>query len=110
MIVQRLCKVLIVLCLGAALGSCGSIASFTSDYWPHWAGGEPAGIPPRKGTPGYDEYIAHQQANGAPTKPAAPEGQPVAQAAPAEPPAPTAPATYAPPDEADRAVTHGGLY
>jgi hypothetical protein len=31
--------------------------------WPHWAGGEPAGVPPRPGQPGYEEFIAHGQAS-----------------------------------------------
>jgi hypothetical protein len=29
--------------------------------WPHWAGGEPAGLPPRPGQPGYEQFIAHGQ-------------------------------------------------
>jgi hypothetical protein len=109
MIVQRLCPVLIVLCLGSLLGSCGSVAGFTSDHWPHWAGGEPNGIPPRPGEPGYDEYIAHQQSNPPPAKPAAANVAPNAQAAPAAPAAATEPAANAPPDN-DTAVARGGLY
>jgi hypothetical protein len=104
MIVQRLCPVLIALCLGLALGSCGSVAGFTSDHWPHWAGGEPNGVPPRPGAPGYDEYIAHQQSNPPPAKAEA-AGAPAAQGAPAA----AAPVAETPPDD-DRAVAHGGLY
>jgi len=109
MIVQRLRPVLFVLCLGSVLGSCGSVASFTSDHWPHWAGGEPNGVPPRPGTPGYDEYIAHQQSIPPPPKPGAAGGPPTAQAAPAAPAEAGAPAADAPPDD-DRAVARGGLY
>jgi hypothetical protein len=25
---------------------------------PHWMGGEPAGVPPRRGTPEYDAWMA----------------------------------------------------
>src|SRR5215469_325759 len=83
MIVQRLRPVLLVLCLGSVLGSCGSVSSFTSDHWPHWAGGEPNGIPPRPGERGYDEYIAHQQSNPPPPKPSPAGAPPAAQEAPA---------------------------
>ena len=41
-----------------ALGGC---AGTVADMWPHWAGGEPAGLPPRPGQPGYEEFIAHGQ-------------------------------------------------
>jgi hypothetical protein len=78
------------------------MASFTSDHWPHWAGGLPQGAPPRPGAPGYDEYIAHQQASTAPAKPAAAASPPVAQAASA------APAAEPPADDA--AAVAGGLY
>jgi hypothetical protein len=106
MIVQRLRLVLIVLGLGVALGSCSGIAGFTSDAWPHWAGGEPNGMPPRPGSPGYSEYIAHQQSNPPPGNPAAASGQPAASAAP-----PTAPAAAAGgPAEDDTAAARGGLY
>jgi hypothetical protein len=104
MIVQRLCPVLIVLCLGSFLGSCGSVSSFTSDHWPHWAGGEPNGVPPRPGEPGYDEYIAHQQSNPPPAKPTAANVPPAAQAAP-----PAAAAQPAPAED-DAAAARGGLY
>jgi hypothetical protein len=98
---------LIVLCLGSVLGSCGSVAGFTSDHWPHWAGGEPNGVPPRPGMPGYDEYIAHQQSNPPPPKPTA-NNPPAAPAVPAAASA-AEPAATAPPDD-DRAVARGGLY
>jgi hypothetical protein len=43
-----------------ALSAC---AGTVADMWPHWAGGEPAGLPPRPGQPGYEEFIAHGQQN-----------------------------------------------
>jgi len=102
MTVKRLCAVLIAIGLGCSVGSCSPMASFTSDHWPHWAGGLPQGAPPRPGAPGYDEYIAHQQASTAPAKPAAAASPPVAQAASA------APAAEPPADDA--AAVAGGLY
>lgn len=101
MTAKRLSAVLIALCLGGSVGSCSPMASFTSDHWPHWAGGLPQGTPPRPGAPGYDEYIAHQQADAVPAKPAAAGGPPIAQAAPA---------AAAEPAADDAAVTEGGLY
>jgi hypothetical protein len=63
--------------LGLLLGSCSSVSDAVSDYWPHFAGGEPAGIPPRPGTPGYAAFIAHGQADAtspAPNGPAITSG------------------------------------
>jgi hypothetical protein len=53
------------LLLGSAalLGACSPFSSSLADMWPHWAGGEPAGLPPRPGQPGYEEFIAHGQPN-----------------------------------------------
>jgi hypothetical protein len=50
-----------VLCLGLALASCGSFSDLVADHWPHIAGGEPNGVPPRPGEPGYRRFIAHGQ-------------------------------------------------
>jgi hypothetical protein len=102
MTVKRLAAVLIALCLGCTVGACSPMSSFASDHWPHWAGGLPQGAPPRPGAPGYDEYIAHQQASTAPAKPATAASPPVAQAASA------APAAESPADDA--AAVAGGLY
>ena len=46
---------------GLALASCSSVSNFTSDHWPTWAGGMPKDVPPRPGSPGYDEFLVHQQ-------------------------------------------------
>jgi hypothetical protein len=112
MIVQRLCLVLLVLCLGPALGSCSGVAGVASDIWPHWAGGEPADIPPRPGKPGYEDYIAHQQGTPPSAKPAE-TAQPAvaAAAAPAAGSPPPAPEPAAsPPAEENATVRRGGLY
>ena len=101
--IKRLLTPTTVLGLGLALGSCGSMAGAVADHWPHWAGGLPEGIPPRPGTPGYDDYVAHRQAETEPAKPAAPGAAANAPAAPA-------PAAVAPQSDDDKAVTRGGLY
>jgi hypothetical protein len=60
MIVKRLIAAGIVLWLGVSLASCGpSFGGYFADRLPHWAGGLPPDAPPRPGTPGYDEFIAH---------------------------------------------------
>jgi hypothetical protein len=108
MIVQRLRLVLIALGLGLSLGSCGGVAGFTSDHWPHWAGGEPNGVPPRPGAPGYDEFIAHQQSLAPQAQSAAPGGQPAV--APSAAPTAAPPTAAAAPAQEDTAAARGGLY
>ena len=56
---RRIGAIAMVLCAGLPAVSC---SGFVADNWPHFAGGEPAGLPPRPGSPGYAEYIAHQNA------------------------------------------------
>ena len=102
--VKRLSAALLVLGLGLLLGSCGPVAGFTADHWPHWAGGLPEGTPPRPGTPGYADYVAHRQAEE-PGKPAAAGAVANAPAAPAP-----APAAAEPQSDDDRPVRRGGLY
>jgi hypothetical protein len=103
MMVKRLVAALMGLGLGLALGSCGPVAGFTSDHWPHWAGGLPADAPPRPGTPGYNDYIAHRQGQTEPVKPGTTSTVANAPAAPA-------PAAAEPQSDEDTAVTRGGLY
>jgi len=103
MTVKRLSMALMGLGLGLLLGSCGPVAGFTADHWPHWAGGLPEGIPPRPGTPGYDDYVAHRQAETEAAKPAV-------TGAAANAPAAAPPAAVAPQSDDDKAVTRGGLY
>jgi hypothetical protein len=51
----------VALGLALALGACSPFSGYISDSWPHWAGGEPSGLPPRPGTPGYAEFVSHGQ-------------------------------------------------
>jgi hypothetical protein len=80
-----------VLALGLILGSCSGFSGVVADNWPHWAGGLPAGAPPRPGAPGYEEFIAHKQQDDSAAKPDSASGnanpQPVAAGniAPAQP-------------------------
>ena len=50
---------------GFALGGCGTINEKLSagmgDYIPQWAGGLPPGVPPRRGTPEFDEYMKERE-------------------------------------------------
>jgi hypothetical protein len=49
-----------LLCLACAvLSSCaGKTPGEHLADMPHWMGGEPAGVPPRRGTPEYDAWMA----------------------------------------------------
>ena len=49
-----------LLCLaGVVLSSCaGQTAGERLADMPHWLGGEPPGVPPRRGTPDYDAWMA----------------------------------------------------
>ena len=50
---------------GLALGGCASInekiAAGVGDTLPQWAGGLPPDVPPRRGTPQYDEYMKERE-------------------------------------------------
>ena len=129
--VKRLIAAAIIVCSGAVLGSCAGssedgFSAFVSDHWPRWAGGMPDDVPPRPGAPGYQEFIAHGQADqaaspqpatGANAVPAKPVVQtalppPAAPAAPAALAAQIAPAEQAAPQPAsdNSSVVRGGLY
>jgi hypothetical protein len=47
------------------LGGCSSIneklAPVVGETIPHWAGGLPKDVPPRRGTPEYDAYMQEQE-------------------------------------------------
>jgi hypothetical protein len=120
MIVKRLLAAAVLACLGPLLGSCGGVtesgvSGYVADHWPHWAGGMPADAPPRPGAPGYDEFIAHGQADRSATNAAAPGTKPPA-AATAKPvfQSVQAPAPETRPDNnpaaEDTSVVKGGLY
>jgi hypothetical protein len=132
LIVTRLVATAIVVSAGLMLGSCAGGASedgfsaYVADHWPHWAGGMPSDVPPRPGAPGYNQFVAHGQADqdvlppasgaNAPAVPVKPVFQtaPSAPAAPSEPmrPAQAAPAALPAPQAAsgDSSVVRGGLY
>jgi hypothetical protein len=61
MMVKRLVAVAFAFSVGLTVGSCSSVSDFVADSWPHFAGGEPNGVPPRPGDPGYNTFIAHGQ-------------------------------------------------
>ncbi|MGH6673776.1 MAG: hypothetical protein ACRECV_17650 [Xanthobacteraceae bacterium] len=61
MMVKRLVAVAFAFGVGLTVGSCSSFSDFVSNSWPHFAGGEPNGLPPRPGDPGYNKFIAHGQ-------------------------------------------------
>jgi hypothetical protein len=61
MTLNRLVAASFALTLAVTLASCSPFSDFVSDNWPHFAGGEPDGLPPRPGTPGYAQFIAHGQ-------------------------------------------------
>jgi hypothetical protein len=118
---RRLITAATLLGFGLNLASCGG---FVADHWPHWAGGLPADVPPRPGTPGYADFVAH----GQPKPDAKPETkqEPAATAADAQSgaqQAPVAPGSAAPAPAArvrsgapgddglqDSSVVNGGLY
>jgi len=136
---RRLGAAAIVLCAGLTVASCAGTGSedgfsaYVADHWPHWAGGMPNDVPPRPGAPGYQQFIAHGQADqDQPSAPAGANGTAAAPAAPvfqttpgvpaqparaeaaarAAPPAPAPVVTQAtpPPASDDTSVVHGGLY
>jgi hypothetical protein len=51
--------------LASGLGGCASINEKVTngvvDSIPQWAGGLPAGVPPRRGTPEYDAYMQERE-------------------------------------------------
>jgi hypothetical protein len=119
MIRKRLVVAAFAFVIGLMLGSCSPFSGFVSDHWPHFAGGEPDGVPPRPGEPGYAQFIAHGQP-GAAANSTAGNGQPVAAGASspvieqrplgASNAAPSPPATTAPVGATNTNVGQGGLY
>jgi hypothetical protein len=116
--IARFLAAAIVLGASLALASCGQFSGYVADRWPHWAGGMPDDVPPRPGAPGYDEFIAHGQAEQNAAKPDAPSqktatttvkpgAQPVLTA-PVPPAASPPPADDQPAE--DPSVVKGGLY
>ena len=56
-----------LLALAAGLSGCGTVNEKLSagmgDYIPQWAGGLPADVPPRPGTPQYDAWMKNREKN-----------------------------------------------
>jgi hypothetical protein len=109
---KRLVKAAMVLGLGLNLASCGA---FVADHWPHWAGGLPDGVPPRRGAPGYAEFIAHGQAQpeAVPAGTAAQNGTretTAEQASPAKSAGHVGPVMPVDDHSQDTSVVNGGLY
>jgi hypothetical protein len=88
--IMRVVLVIGVMTGGLLVASCSSVSSFVADTLPAWAGGLPAGTPPRAGTPEYEAYwkslsgnepLRANPANPAPAKSDAPPprkpGEPV---------------------------------
>jgi hypothetical protein len=63
--VRHIATMLALALAGSALAGCASInekiAAGVGDNLPHWAGGLPADVPPRRGTPAYDEYMKERE-------------------------------------------------
>ena len=119
MTVKRWIAAAVLIGLSPLIGSCGGasesgVSGFVADHWPHWAGGMPEDVPPRPGAPGYDEFIAHGQADQAAAKPPPPAaGKPVASAAATTSAQPAPAVQVAPSDNnpsEDSSVVKGGLY
>jgi hypothetical protein len=87
MTAKRLAAAALASALGLMLGSCSPFSNAVSNSWPHFAGGEPNGLPPRQGDPGYAQFIAHGQPNENANAPAgnAPQAAPGQTAAIAPP-------------------------
>lgn len=98
-IVRRSIAAAVMLCAGAMLASCAgtsnedAFSAFVADHWPHWAGGMPSDVPPRPGTPGYNQFIAHGQADQDVLPPANGANTPAVAETPVFQTAPSAPAT-----------------
>ena len=62
---RRVSTAFALVLMSSALSGCGSISSFVSggmaDLIPAWAGGLPAGAPPRPGTPEYEAYVKQRE-------------------------------------------------
>lgn len=64
-VTRRVTTALALVLMTSSLGGCGSISSFVAggmaDIIPAWAGGLPAGAPPRPGTPEYEAYAKQRE-------------------------------------------------
>ena len=62
---HHIATILALALTGAGLGGCASVneklAAGVGDTLPHWAGGLPPDVPPRRGTPQYEEYMKERE-------------------------------------------------
>jgi hypothetical protein len=62
---HHIATILALALAGLALAGCGTIneklAAGVGDGLPQWAGGLPPDVPPRRGTPQYDEYMKERE-------------------------------------------------
>src|SRR3954453_4980251 len=68
----------------STLPSCAPVSAVVSDNKPMWLGGMPKDVPPRRGTPEFDEWMKKRAENAAASKPA--EGTRAGQQAEVDPP------------------------
>ena len=61
---------LLLLSAVSMLTSCAPVSAVVADNVPTWIGGMPKGVPPRRGTPEYDEWMKKRAEDAAAIKPA----------------------------------------
>ena len=49
-------RIVALLVASLVLGACSYMGEKTADWMPQWMGGLPKDVPPRPGTPEYDEF------------------------------------------------------
>ena len=65
-----LTRALLMLSAVSMLTSCAPVSAVVADNLPTWMGGMPKGVPPRPGTPEYDEWMKKRAEDAAAIKPA----------------------------------------
>jgi hypothetical protein len=65
-----LIRSLLLLSAVSMLTSCAPVSAVVSDNMPMWLGGMPKGVPPRRGTPEFDEWMKKRAEDAAAIKPA----------------------------------------
>ena len=66
----RIIRSLLLLSAVSMLTSCAPVSAVVADNVPTWMGGMPKGVPPRRGTPEYDEWMKKRAEDAAAIKPA----------------------------------------
>ena len=70
---------LLLLSAGLMLTACAPVSAVVADNVPTWLGGMPKDVPPRRGTPEYDELMKKRAEDAAAIKP--PKGSGTSQEA-----------------------------